>query len=57
MGLGTYALIKPHNLVMDNCESQRCAQLPAGRLTAYTYYRPYKPSLRLLSASKHFKRD
>ncbi len=39
MGLGTYAVIKPHNLVMDNCESHRCAQHPAGCLTAYTYHR------------------
>ncbi|RDL22250.1 hypothetical protein DEU51_104203 [Pseudomonas jessenii] len=57
MGLGTYAVIKPHNLVMDNCESHRCAQHPAGCLTAYTYHRSYKPSLRLLSASKNLQRD
>lgn len=57
MGLGSYAVVKPHKLVMDNCESHRCAQHPAGCLTAYTYYRFYKPSLRLLPTSKYFKRD
>lgn len=57
MGLGSYAVVKPHKLLMNNCESHRCAQYPARYLTACTYRRSYKPSLRLLPTSKYFKRD